>query len=316
MKTTPMNSGKPASLGGGVDSIFRVSEVVGDAWSWLVMREAVLHDVSRFAEFQTRLGIARSTLSARLTQLTAGGLLAQHHQPRGPEYHLTAAGEDFFGCLMVAMRWGDQWHFQPDTRPLKTKHLGCGDAFEGVLRCAACHEVLQAREVTARPPEPVVEQSRTPDVRRRTPALELLERKRASSIARTLTVVGDWWSTLVIRECFFGTRRFDDFQQRLDIAPNILSGRLRRLVELGILEQVQLGSWPLRHEYRLTTKGFDLYHVPLAMHAWGRRWLEPARSDTYLIHKRCDREVHAETTCGSCGATASRADVALLPDRS
>src|SRR5258708_23805385 len=72
-----------------LDSIYRTGEVVGDAWSWLVMREAVLYDVHRFSQFQARLGIARSTLAARLRQLTPGGLLTDQPRASGPAYHPT-----------------------------------------------------------------------------------------------------------------------------------------------------------------------------------------------------------------------------------
>lgn len=68
-----------------LDSIYRTGEVVGDAWSWLVMREAVLYDVRRFSQFQARLGVARSTLTARLRQLTSAGLLAAHPRASGLE---------------------------------------------------------------------------------------------------------------------------------------------------------------------------------------------------------------------------------------
>jgi len=293
------------------DSIFRTADVVGDAWSWLVMREALLHGVSRFAEFQTQLGVARSTLSARLAQLTTGGLLIRHPRTAGSEYHLTESGRDFLGCLLVAKRWGDQWYFRPGSRPQKATHLGCGRRLEAVLRCAACREVLTAHDVTARRGLLAKSSPRTRGLRRRTPALDLLERNRTCSIARTLAVMGDWWTALVIRECFFGTHRFDDFQQRLDIAPNILSGRLRRLVELGILTKAPYQTWPVRHEYRLTEKGYDLYHVPLAMLTWGRRWLDPVPSDTQLTHQRCGKKVEPVLSCASCGDAITRDDIQL-----
>ena len=103
-----MNDSAPA-LTSGADSILRTADVVGDAWSWLVMREAVLHGVTRFVEFQARLGVPRSTLSARLTQLTAAGLLVQSARPQGTEYRLTDAGRDFTLGIQALKRLG-----QPD----------------------------------------------------------------------------------------------------------------------------------------------------------------------------------------------------------
>lgn len=306
-----MHDAAPA-LTSGADSILRTADVVGDAWSWLVMREAVLHGVTRFAEFQARLGVPRSTLSARLSQLTAAGLLVKRPRPRGAEYCLTDAGWDFLGCLLVAMRWGDHWSFRLDTRPQKGTHPSCGSPLEAVLRCRECSQVLRAREVTTSPGKPfraavgVIQ-----NTKRRRPGLELLERNGPCSIARTLIVTGEWWSGLIIRECFFGTRRFDDFQRRLDIAPNILSQRLQRLVQLGIITKVADDSWAVRHQYRLTEKGADLYHVPLAILTWGRRWLGAAESDTTLIHTPCGADVHAVLGCAFCAEPISRQGIVL-----
>jgi DNA-binding HxlR family transcriptional regulator len=289
----------------GVDAIYRTAEVVGDAWSWLVMREAVLHEVSRFADFHARLGAARSTLSARLATLVEGGLLS-HSGPSRREYQVTERGRDFFGCLMVAMRWGDRWYFDDRSRPQPATHIDCGQSFDAVLRCARCLHVLRAREVEAnrRPPlggPPF-------GTRHRSPSLDLLERVQPCSIARTLSVTGEWWSSLIIRESFFGTRHFDEFERHLGIAPNILSGRLRRLVELGVLARREYQTWPSRHEYRLTHKGLDLYHVPLAMHTWGERWLDPD-VELELTHKTCGARVHAVLTCDVCAAPVTRDDV-------
>jgi DNA-binding HxlR family transcriptional regulator len=295
-----------------LDSIFRTGEVIGDAWSWLVMREAVLHDVRRYSQFQARLGVPRSTLTGRLRQLTAGGLLAEQRRPPGPEYHPTESGHDFFGCLMVAMRWADHWYFDEATRPTPTVHVGCGQPLEAVLRCRDCHHVVLARDVTARRPGPFIAHPVTP-LRRRIPDLSLLERQRTCSIARTLSVVGDLWTSLIIREAFFGTRRFDDFQRNLSIAPNILSGRLKRLVEQQALFKSQYDDWPVRHEYRLTERGLDLYHLPLAMHTWGRRWIKSDDADIHLTHKSCGADLQPILTCDRCGDAITRDDIRLQP---
>lgn len=294
----------------GLDSIYRTVEVLGDAWSWLVMREALLYDVRRFSQFQARLGVARSTLAARLRQLTSGGLLVEQPRASGPEYRPTESGEDFLACLMVAMRWGDRWCFDERSRPVSAIHIGCGQPLGAVLRCSECHEVVTAHATTARRPGRFTEPPSL-RLRRRTPDLSLLERKRSCSIARTLGIVGDYWTSLLIREAFFGTRRFDDFQRNLTIAPNILSGRLRRLVEQEILFKAPYGDWPVRHEYRLTERGLDLYHVPLAMLTWGQRWLHTDEPDIHLTHTPCGSELRAVLSCDRCGDTLSRHDIHL-----
>jgi DNA-binding HxlR family transcriptional regulator len=305
-----MDDDAPVDPKGGPDSIFRTADVVGDAWSWLVMREAILHGAARFEDFRARLGISRATLSARLRQLTTGGLLSR--QDPNFDYQLTDSGMDFFSCLMVSMRWGDRWYFQPDARPLPMIHRECSRPLEAVLRCGACQGELRASDVTAdRAGALIGRPAKSAGQKRRSPSIELLERQRVCSIARTLTVTGDWWSGLIIRECFFGTRRFDQFQRRLEIAPNILSGRLRRLVELGMLATVQYQAWPVRHEYRLTEKGLDFYHVPLSMLMWGRRWLDPTNSDALLTHKPCGSPVDAVLSCRSCAKAVFRDDVVL-----
>ena len=296
-----------------LDSIYRTGEVVGDAWSWLVMRESVLYDVRRFSQFQARLGVARSTLTARLRQLTSGGLLTEHPKASGSEYHPTDSGRDFFACLMVAMRWSDRWYFEGRSRPTAAIHDGCGQPLEAVLRCDKCQEVISAHDVTARRPGPFTASPRLGQ-RRRTPDLSLLERNRTCSIARTLSVMGDHWTSLLIREAFFGTRRFDDFQRNLAIAPNILSGRLRRLIEQGILVTALYGDWPVRHEYRLTERGLDLYHLPLAMLTWGQRWLDTNESDIHLTHTTCGHDLKPVLSCDRCAAPIARQDVRLNAD--
>jgi DNA-binding HxlR family transcriptional regulator len=102
-------------------------------------------------------------------------------------------------------------------------------------------------------------------------------RKRFSgmncSIARALEEVGEWWSLLIVRECTQGATRFDEFQGKLGIARNVLTARLQRLTELGILERFPLPDRANTEGYRLTQKGEELYPVIVALMQWGDRWL-------------------------------------------
>jgi DNA-binding HxlR family transcriptional regulator len=93
------------------------------------------------------------------------------------------------------------------------------------------------------------------------------------SIARATDILGDWWTPLVVREAFYGTRRFDDFVERLGIGRNILTERLHRLTDEGILDKVAYQERPARYEYRLTAKGRALFGVIAALHRWGNDWL-------------------------------------------
>lgn len=94
-------------------------------------------------------------------------------------------------------------------------------------------------------------------------------------IARTIDHVGEWWSLLILRDAFRGRRRFDEFQESLGIARNILSRRLKRLVADGLLEKRLYEERPARYEYRLTEKGRDLFPVLTTLMAWGNRWAAP-----------------------------------------
>lgn len=96
------------------------------------------------------------------------------------------------------------------------------------------------------------------------------------SVARSLDEVGEWWSLLIVRECLQGTRRFDEFQQRLGIARNILTARLERLIEAGVIERFPCGDRANTDGYRPTPKGEELYPIIVALSQWGDKWLSHA----------------------------------------
>jgi DNA-binding HxlR family transcriptional regulator len=285
-------------------SVFGAVDTIGDAWSWMVLSEAIVDGISRFDEFQRRLGIARSTLSARLSHLCGNGLLER----QGQEYRLTEMGDDFVACIMCAMAWAERWADHDDGEaPVRAFHRECAGPIHGELRCAECRALVHARDVSFdRLPRPVAE---VPLRRQRTPDLELLRRSCPNSVAATLQVTGDRWSALLIRESFYGSTRFDDFQQRLSIATNILTQRLRRLVELGILTRTAYQDRPARHEYRLTAMGLDLYPLPLSMLAWGDRWVFAGRPPVRLTHEKCRHRLTPILTCSACTEPISRADI-------
>ena len=98
------------------------------------------------------------------------------------------------------------------------------------------------------------------------------------SIASALDVVGEPWTLLIVRDAFYGVRRFDDFQENLGIARNVLTARLKKLVEAGVFRKVAYRQRPLRHEYRLTEKGAALFTVIIGLKEWGDRFGGAARN--------------------------------------
>jgi len=122
------------------------------------------------------------------------------------------------------------------------------------------------------------------------------------SLARTVDIVGDWWTPLVLRECYLGTRRFDDFQRNLGIGRNILTQRLGRLVDEQMLARRPYQEHPPRHEYVLTDKGRDFFPVVAAIMRWGDRWLDDGDGPPLVLHHAgCDHDMHAEVVCSACG---------------
>ena len=133
------------------------------------------------------------------------------------------------------------------------------------------------------------------------------------SIARTLGVIGDRWTFLVIRDAFLGVRRFDDFQRSLGCARNVLAERLNRLVEAGILRRKRYQDHPPRYEYRLTRKGVDLWPVTVSLLKWGDRYLAEAGPPRLILHKDCDGEIDERLHCSRCGAELGVTDVYAKP---
>jgi DNA-binding HxlR family transcriptional regulator len=122
------------------------------------------------------------------------------------------------------------------------------------------------------------------------------------SIARTLERIGDRWTMLIIRDAFLGVRRFDDFQRELGVARNVLTDRLNRLVEEGILERRAYQERPERFEYRLTEKGLDLFPVLMSLMKWGDRHApDEAGPPLVVLHRGCGGEIDARLRCERCG---------------
>ncbi len=134
------------------------------------------------------------------------------------------------------------------------------------------------------------------------------------SVARALSVVGDRWTLLVLRDAFLGVRRFEHFQVSLGITRHRLADRLRKLVAHGILARVRYHERPARFEYRLTAKGLELYPVIAALVGWGDKWMAgKAGPPVELVHRGCGHRMVPVLACPDCREPLTARDVVARP---
>ena len=127
------------------------------------------------------------------------------------------------------------------------------------------------------------------------------------SIARSLELVGERWTLLVVREIFHGRRKFSEMQRSLGVARNVLTARLQRMVDEGILERRPYSERPERYEYFLTEKGLDLWPVMIALMQWGDKYEpHPEGRPSIVVHKgECGGEIDDRRICTKCGKKLS-----------
>jgi DNA-binding HxlR family transcriptional regulator len=134
------------------------------------------------------------------------------------------------------------------------------------------------------------------------------------SIARTVSILGERWTLMILRQAFLGARRFEDYQRGLGIARNMLADRLRTLVDEGILARRPYSDHPPRFEYRLPEKGRDLYPILVTLMQWGDRYGgHEEGAPMVLVHEPCGHDASPVLTCSACGEALDPRDVRPEP---
>jgi DNA-binding HxlR family transcriptional regulator len=292
-------------------SVARTLDIVSDAWAFLIIREAFF-GTRTFEAFRSALDLPRATLTDRLRKLTRLQIFRQAAAGGGQrkEYRLTKMGFDLYPSFIALMQFGDRWLAVGKRPPLVLVHGPCGCESHPIVACSECASKLEARSVQyrdgpgagRRPAKPGRNTRRASDGSR-------FMLGRPSSVSRALQIIGDKWSFMVVREGFFGNRRYDRIQSELGIAPNILTDRLSRLVAQGVFHRRLYQHAPERYEYLLTDMGRDLYGPFVTMLAWGDRWLAKARPPLLLRHVKCGHDFKASVICNKCHKPVIAADM-------
>lgn len=292
-------------------SVNKALEIIGDRWTLVILHQALL-GIHGFEGFQQNLQIPRSTLSSRLSHLVDYGIFSRSPSAdpdQRVDYRLTETGFDLLDTAMMALAWQERWLGGKFRSSLI--HKPCGHRINPVMSCAECHKQVTARDVRFKPGPGIASVQRNSSRRRRSNATTPQSRLLPVS-DELLDLLGDRWTPQVVALGFFGIRRFDDMQESLGVASNILTDRLKRLVAMQLYSQHTYQTRPARKEYRLTEKGLDLYSILVALTQWVDRWWpNPEGPPLILEHSPCGKELRGVVVCQHCESPITPASTSI-----
>ncbi len=285
-------------------SINRALDQIGDKWCLLILQE-VFWGINTFNEMLDNIGASRGVLTNRLNWLQSVGCLRKQHpdgNSRRPIYHLTKKSIELYDNALMAVVWERKYFTTPVLDEVAFIHQRCGHAFWPELQCQACDEQVACADVSYKPGPGAQRDEREIKTRRRS-SKALPEDFDGKALYRNLVeLLGDRWTANLIALAFHGLKRFDQFHSELPIATNILTDRLKLLVNEGIFFQQPYQQNPVRYEYHLTDKGGDLYPYFLTLLQWGDKWCGNGSGVPMLLtHINCGRHLKAEVRCNHCG---------------
>ena len=204
--------------------------------------------------------------------------------------------------VLAVWDWEIRWSAEDQIPPVVT-HALCGKAMRPIFQCRECKLPVRMWEVSYKPGSGSRTLETVPSrFQRRSKGKKVSGEEVDRHLFHFIDVVGDRWTGLVVAALFFGLKRYDEIGEALGIATNILSDRLKTLVSAGVLKRIPYQERPVRHEYRLTEKGADLYIHALQVHEWAERWLlEQDDRPLLLEHKPCRSPLTSEAVCSECG---------------
>ena len=293
-------------------SINRALDQIGDKWCLLILQE-IFWGVNTFNELLSVSGMSRGVLSKRLNWLQEIDCLKRRTlagNPRRPVYHLTRKSIDLYGVALMATAWERRHFITPELDRIQLLHKVCGKVFSPVLRCKQCFGEVSSTDVSYADGPGTSLDIRQKKIRRRS-SISIMDAPSSKPMYKNLIhLIGDRWTANVIALAFHNLKRFDEFHSELPIATNILSDRLRFLVEEKIFISVPYQKKPLRNEYQLSAKGRGLYPFFLTLLQWGNRWCGDGNGVPMIPHHQtCGFDLSAAVYCDQCDQVLQGHDV-------
>jgi DNA-binding HxlR family transcriptional regulator len=309
-----MTSSPPSEFTTRASSVNRALDLVGDKWCLLILQE-VFWGINSFNDMMAAMGVSRGVLSNRLRWLQEVGCLRKESAGR-PRYHLTARSVELYDSAIMAVAWERQWYSNPQLDRIELIHRDCGRPFTARMLCAACDQPVHSQDVSYAPGPGATRDVREKKVRRRS-SISIAEVPSERALYLNLiNIVGDRWTSNLIALSYHGFTRFEQFHRELPVATNILSDRLKFLVDQGVFRQVAYRERPLRYEYQLTDKGRDLFPWFLSLLQWGDKWCDPRQRGRpmLLTHTRCGEPLAGQVRCSECSGVLRAHDVQFSRD--
>ncbi len=302
-------------------AVRQAAQVLCDRATLLVLLHAHA-GTTRYADFSTQTGLASRVLSSRLARLTVDGLLVRIPYCRRPlrhAYHLTHMGLALFDVLALLVTWEQAWPGAEGLNDVaQIVHLGCrpahglaGDATTVRMHCAACKVPVSPRDISLRVSQTEMAKmpAKSTATRKTSQDTAVKPGDAKTPIPQGLAVLGDKWSIEVLVCAFFGLRQFGNFGKRLGISTNILTDRLERLVQEGLLHRTADDDTHRKGLYLLTPKGRGFYAILIAIQSWADEWIHHrVRSPVKLRHAPCQKPLQPLLVCMVCGQAVTHSD--------
>ncbi len=272
------------------NALGRTLGLLGDEWTLLLVQHCFL-GVRRYSAFQAALGIGPAVLAARLSGLVEAQVLEQVPDGGRQAYQLTRSGRDLWSVLLCIWAWEQQW-VQHEGLPAM-RHAVCGEVFTPELACAACGALVTKDDVRVAwgPSGGMTRSVPVGTTRRRTGTTRP---DGPGLFPATMTLLGSRWSAALLGAAFLGAARFSEYETALGAPPNIVAERLRKFVDLGVLDDA----------YRLTDKGAALFATVTMLVRWAEVWQGvPDGAALLARHVACDAAFAPALHCSSCEGT-------------
>jgi len=295
---------KKNTLSTKASSINRALDEIGDKWCLLILQEA-FWGINTFNGMLAGTGASRGVLSDRLNWLQSKDCLRKDvmkNGPRRPTYHLTKKSIDLYSNGLMAMVWERKYFATPTLDSVELTHKTCTKAFWPIMECSHCNQPVSSGDVSFHAGPGATKDTRITKTRRRSSSNASSEDQGKTLYRNLINLLGDRWTANVTALAFHGLNRFDDFHQELPVATNILTDRLKLLINEGVFYRLPYQQSPLRYEYHLTDKGRDLFPYFVSLLTWGDKWCAKGNGNPILLkHEPCGEYLNPQVRCNQCG---------------